>query len=373
MKNVRHHIASLDAFRGMTIAAMILVNNPGNWDAVYGQLEHSGWNGCSFADLVFPFFLFIMGVALPFAFARRRVGGATSTQIWLRISRRAAALIALGLALNAVAAAPHVTAMRIPGVLQRIGLVYFVASIIVLHAPVAWQAVVATALLIGHWALLALVPFGAHQAGGMTKAANLAGYIDLRVFGRHMLTTLNDPEGLLGTLSATATTLVGALAGDYLRAHNRPGARVRGLLTGGVLLIGVGIVWSMVLPLNKTLWTGSYAVVASGTAAVTFAILYWLVDVRDGGGRLRPFLWLGANPLAIYFLAEFAGLLIERPWLAIGGERWALKDVVFWHVVAPFSDLSGGPFASLAFAVAFALVWITLARLLYVHGVRVQV
>jgi predicted acyltransferase len=220
---------------------MMLVNNPGNWSRVFESLTHADWNGCTLADLVFPFFIFILGAAMPFAFGQRIEQGQQRRDLYLRIARRSASLIALGLMLNA-AAAPAIIAFRIPGVLQRLGIVYLLAAPMVIHARPAWRAVTLAALVIGHWALL-LVPLGGAPAG-FAQADHLAGFIDQAAFGRHILTPTGDPEGILGTLPATGSVLLASVAGDWLRQDLSASARVGGLIIGGLAAVVLGLTWS---------------------------------------------------------------------------------------------------------------------------------
>jgi predicted acyltransferase len=367
VKSIGHHVESLDAFRGATIVAMILVNNPGNWNAVLAPLMHADWNGFTLADAIFPAFVFIMGVAMPFAFARRKN---TPARLYRRILRRGALLVVLGLVLNAVAALPDVGALRIPGVLQRIGVVYVVAAAIVLNTSVAAQAVIAGALMLVHWAVLVLVPFGGHAAGELTRASNLAGFVDVRVFGEHMLTPLNDPEGVLGTLTSVATAICGAVAGWWIRHAPRDRLRINGLMAGGTASLLVGLLWSHVWPLNKPLWTGSYVLVTAGIAAMTLSAFYAAIDAGHARRWARPLVWLGANPLAIYFLSELLAEIIERPWLTGGA---APKDVVFWSLFAPLLHDDGGVASSLLFALCYAALWVGVAGALYRRGIRIHV
>jgi predicted acyltransferase len=371
VNTVRQHIDSLDVFRGLAVAAMILVNNPGNWGAVYPPLVHANWDGATLADLVFPSFVFIIGVTLPFTFAQRRAH-AGSARLLRNILTRGVLLFVLGLLLNAVDGFPALSAVRVPGVLQRIALSYVLATVIVLGTgPSIWLA--AAVVLLGiHWAILVWVPFGGFPAGTMTPEHNVAGYIDAAVFGRHLLTQAHDPEGLLGTLSTAATILAGSLAGAWLRATNRPSRRFIGLLAGGTAALALGVMWAMVLPQNKSLWTGSYAMTTAGIAALIFALCYYAVDLR-GAKWLAPFVWLGVNPLAIYFLSELARHLLDYAWIQQEGRRTSLKDVFFWrYVVRAFGDL-GGPRSSLAFALLFAAFWIAVAGALYRRGIRIRV
>ncbi|MBZ5556981.1 MAG: DUF5009 domain-containing protein [Acidobacteriia bacterium] len=369
----RRHLASLDAFRGATIAAMILVNNPGDWGAVFPPLAHADWNGCTVADVVFPFFVFIMGCAMPFAFARRDAQSAGPWRPGPRITLRAVTLIALGLALNLAAALPAAASMRVPGVLQRLGLAYFFAALIVRSAGAATQGAVAIALVIGHWALLTLVPFGGDVVREVTRAHNLAGFLDTRIFGSHTLTPGFDPEGLLGTAPTVATALAGALAGQWLRRHADHGRQILGLVIGGVAAIVIGLAWSTVWPINKPLWTGSYALLTSGLAAVTLAACLYAIDVRGFARWARPFLWLGVNPLAIYFCAELVGHLIERPLLPYVFGGLAPKDWVFWRVFTPIGDHARGEWPSLLFALVYVGCWVGAAAVLHRRGIRIRV
>jgi predicted acyltransferase len=268
---------------------MILVNSPGNWNSVFEPLSHSDWNGCTLADIVFPCFLFILGAAMPFAFERRIQQGYHQRDLYGRIVRRTIWLIALGLVLNVVAALPSVAGLRVPGVLQRIGLVYLVAAPIVLHMRPTWRAATLVALVLGHWALLTLVPFG-HGSAGLAPSRNLAGFIDLRLFGRHVLTASGDPEGLLGTIPAVSTTLMGSIAGEWLRTQQSTRAVFGRLITAGLAALVVGMAWACMLPLNKSLWTGSFVMWTGGIAALVLAGCYLLVDAYDHHAWAGPFL-----------------------------------------------------------------------------------
>jgi len=368
-----HRLESLDVFRGATVAAMILVNNPGDWGAVFPSLLHSGWNGCTAADVIFPFFVFIMGCAMPFAFARRGARTDDRSRGVARIARRAATLVALGLVLNLAAALPHIGAMRVPGVLQRLGLAFLVTALLVRSLSATTQGLVAIALLLGHWALLTLVSFGPDAAAAVAPAHNLAGYIDAQVFGLHTLTPGFDPEGILGTAPTVATALIGALAGQWLRRHDDERSQLQGLVLGGVAAVGVGLAWSASWPLNKPLWSGSYALVTSGLAAVTLAACLYVVDVRGARRWARPFVWLGVNPLAIYFCSELVGHLIDRPVMAGAVGKVALKDWVYWRVFARVGGTVSGEWPSLAYAILFVACWVGASALLHRRGIRVRV
>ena len=367
------HLESLDVFRGGTIAAMILVNNPGDWNAVFTPLVHTDWSGFTAADAVFPFFVFIMGCAMPFAFARRETRPGGRWRASGRLLRRAAILVGLGLLLNLAAAWPQVSTLRVPGVLQRLGITYLLAALIVQSCGSAAQALIAAALLLAHWAAMTLIPFGGHAAGPLTKGHNLAGFVDAAVFGSHTLMPGFDPEGLVGTAPTIATAILGAIAGRWLQQAPNRRAQIAGLTAGGAAAIVAGLLWSTAWPINKPIWTGSYALLTAGLAAVALAACVYSVDEHEHRRWARPLLWLGVNPLAIYFCAEFTGHLIERPLLpaALGGG--GLKDLLHWRIFAPLAGDNAGEWASLAFAVAFVSCWIGVAALLDRRGIRIRV
>jgi predicted acyltransferase len=366
-------MTSLDVFRGITIGAMILVNNPGDWNAVFPPLMHAYWTNWTLADLVFPWFIFIMGFAMPFAFARRHEQGQCIRELDRRIAQRAALLIVLGLILNGAATWPSVAPLRYPGVLQRIALSYLIGALVVLHLDVSEWVLAVALLLLGHWAVLTLLPFGGYPAGTLTPEHNVSGYLDALVFGGHALARPVDPEGLLGTLSSAATAVIGALAGQQVRCASTDDARLRRLATMGVGALAVGVLWSRVLPLSKPLWTGSYVLVVTGLAALAFSVTYVVVDVLQWRSSARPFLWLGVNPLAIYCLSEVVGHVLENSTIHLGGGRTTLKAWLFWIALEPAFGPWPPEWASFTFAVVFVGIWIAVAGLLYRRRIRIQV
>jgi predicted acyltransferase len=360
-----NRLVSLDAFRGITIAGMILVNNPGNWNAVFQPLVHAEWNGCTFADLVFPSFLVILGIAMPFALSRR-----TRAASLRRIVRRASALLALGLLLNAAVAWPVLSAIRIPGVLQRIALVDLLAALIVLRTGPRGRVIAAAALLLGHWLVLTQLPLGA-SAYDLTRDGNLAAVIDRSIFGRHILTPYGDPEGLLGTVPATATALIGTLVGDWLRA--RPRTPSFGLAVCGAALVGAGWAWSYVLPMNKSLWTGSYALFAAGVAVLGLALFRAVLDGRDAPPQwVRPLLWLGMNPLVVYFGSELLRAGLDRP-IAAAESTTTGASWLFWNVVRPaVPSMLDERFVAFAYGALVVAGWTAVAGALDRGGVQLH-
>jgi len=366
-----HRLESLDVFRGATIAAMILVNNPGDWSAVFPPLMHAGWTGWTIADLVFPWFIFIMGVALSLVFRRRLATGEPLSTFHRRVWRRTLALIALGLFLNAIAAWPDVSPLRLPGVLQRIALSYLIAATALAYLSETGLIAMVVLLLVGHWAVLTQVPFNGYQAGTLTHDDNMARYVDTILFGRHLITP-TDPEGMLGTFPAAATALLGAMAGRWIDRTPGEKQRVIGLLVAGAGSMLAGLAWSIVLPISKPLWTGSFVLIVTGLGTLVWAAIHLVVDVWGWRGWARPLVWLGVNPLAIYVLSETVGHLIADDW-HVKGENVAVKPWVFTHLLnSPFGAESI-EWASALFGIAFVAIWIAAAGMLYRQRIRLLV
>jgi len=348
-------LESLDVFRGLTIAGMILVSTPGTWDAVYPQLEHAAWDGSTVADLVFPFLLFAMGAAVPFALARRR--GRQSVR--RHVFRRAAILFALGLFLNAIQAAPplSLTTFRIPGVLQRIAFVYLAVSWLTERTSTRTQIAAAIGALLGYWAVITLVPVPGCDMPTLSAECNIGSFIDRLVFGRHMLHPAWDPEGLLSTVPAIATALFGVFAGDWLNAASAR-HRTLTLFGAGVVAVLVALVWDRVFPINKSLWTSSFALFTAGLAAQVLAGCHWLLDVRHWRSWSQPFIAFGRNPLAGYFLSVGSDSVLTRWTVSAGPEHASLKAFLYQMLFASWlGRCCGADAASLGYALAYVALW----------------
>lgn len=346
-------LESLDVFRGLTIAGMILVSTPGTWEAVYPPLEHAEWNGWTFADLVFPFLLFAMGAAVPFALARRR---STPREVRRHVLRRAAILFALGLVLNAIATPVPLSlaTFRIPGVLQRIALVYVAVSWLTERTSTRTQIGVAVAALLGYWAAMTLVPVPGCDAPSLTTDCNIGSFIDRLVFGRHLHDPGWDPEGMLSTMPAVATALSGVFAGDWLK-HRGARHRTFTLLVTGLGAVLVALLWDRVFPINKNLWTSSFALFSAGLAAQVLAACHWLLDVHQWRGWSRPLVAFGRNPLAGYFLSVgFDSILTRWAEPGFGSLKGFLYGTVF---SASLSRCCSAEAASLAYALAYVALW----------------
>jgi len=345
-------IASLDVFRGLTVAAMILVSTPGTWSAVYAPLDHAAWNGWTPTDLVFPFFLFAMGAAVPLALTRRR---GTEAPLPRHVLRRAVLLFVLGLALNAIETprAIEFATFRIPGVLQRIAIVYVFVAVMTETLSERAQVAIVTVMLVGYWAALTLIPVPGVGAAALTPRGNLAAFIDRRIFGPHMLTRNVDPEGLLSTIPAIATAMLGVFAGAWLR-RTQTADRGRWLWAGGAAMTIAGLAWGLIFPINKSLWTSSFALFSAGMAAQCLAFCHWLVDVRGWRPLARPFSAFGRNALAAYVLSVGFDSLLSR--LSIAGS--SVKGMVFRAGFASWlRPCCGMEAASLAYALAYVALW----------------
>jgi len=353
-------LVSLDVFRGLTVMLMTLVNNPGDWGHIYPPLEHAEWNGCTPTDLVFPFFLFIVGVSLAYALAGARRSGAPLGPVLGRVARRAAILFGLGVLTSLY---PHFdfTTVRIMGVLQRIALVYAGCSLIYLVSGWRTQVILLVAFLIGYAMLMQLVPVPGFGPANLAPTTNLGAWLDRTLLTEpHLWATSRtwDPEGLLGTLPALGTGLLGLLAGQWLRRPGpTPSANAVGLALAGALSVALGLVWNTWLPINKALWTSSYVLFTGGLALGLLALLYWLCDGRGYRRGLGPVLAFGVNAIAVFFFSAILSRTLGLLRLAgphgqpVGGKEWLYE----WGIAPFFRDPRN---ASLAGAVVCLLIWL---------------
>ncbi len=398
-------LISLDIFRGVTIGGMIIVNNLRVWSDTprFPLLVHAPWNGCTLADLIFPFFIFIVGVSTVFSLDRRLQAGESHLQLYRHILIRSIVLFLLGLlacswfffgwlfqaicppeattkSMWAIFLSPPAHAgvwffslanLRIPGVLQRIALVYLAVAFLVIQTRSRWelQAVIAAALLLLYWGLMSLPGFQ------LLPGQDLGAYFDRAVFGEAHLwrsTQTWDPEGLLSTMPAIATGIMGALTGYWLRTRYSGRTKLQGLLLFGCLAMFVGAAWSGVFPINKYLWTSSYAVYSAGVALLLLGVCFWLFDLHDW--RLivaQPFVWLGTNPLFAYVGAQVGAIALGTLYIGtvahhthlgsliqslLFGKHWDVLGETIWH------DPS---WPQLYWALLYLSFWTLLTGLLY--------
>ena len=363
-------MASLDVFRGITIAGMILVNNPGSWEAIYSPFEHAAWHGWTPTDLVFPFFLFIVGVSITLALARRAESGGSRRDLYLKIIRRTLIIFALGLVLGGFPTY-DLSIIRIPGVLQRIAVCYCIASIIFLNTRWRTQALIAAALLILYWLLMKLTPVPGFGAGNLEMEGNLAAYVDRRLLGGHTWKPLYDPEGILSTIPAIATALCGVLTGHLLRSKREPLEKVAVMFVAGMAAIVAGWIWNFWFPINKALWTSSYVLLTAGLALQLLAFCYWLIDIKGYSRWAKPFLIFGTNALALYFLAElFARIISIITFARADGSRVDLQALVYENLFASWAQPKT---ASLLMALCTVLLWLGVMALLYRKRIFIKV
>jgi predicted acyltransferase len=355
-------LTSLDAFRGLTIAGMILVNNPGNWSAVYPPLLHAEWHGWTPTDLVFPYFLFIVGVAIPFSFARRLSEGAATSDLMRHVVRRSLVLVLLGVAMRAIPSFDW-GSMRLYGVLQRIGLVYLAAASAYLYLGRRGRAGLAVGLLFGYWLVMTRVPVPGYGVGDLGPEGNLAAWLDRLLMPGRLWQGSWDPEGLLSTAPAV-------VAGEWLRADRAPFDKVRGMLLAGVVLTLLGLVWDVWFPINKNLWTSSYVLFTAGTALLLLGAMYGLIDVRRGReGWYRWMVVYGMNAIAVYVASGMFTKTLTR--IRVGGPDGTSLYNAIYHVF--FRSWAGDVNGSLAFALCYVLFWLAVAWAMHVRRIYIKV
>jgi len=356
-------LMSLDLFRGATIALMILVNDPGDGRASYWPLRHADWNGWTPTDLVFPFFLFIVGVAMAFSFTSRLQRGEARTHLFKHVVWRGLALAGVGIFLNGFPNHFGLDHWRFYGVLPRIAICYVITSALELWTNWRTQLAVAFACLVGYWVLMRYVPvpgFGipTHDMPLLDPDRNIAAWLDRKLLMGHLYEGTRDPEGVLSTIPALATCLAGLLTGKWLRTANSAAKKAVAMLAVGVLAILVGKTWDVWFPINKKLWTSSYVIFTAGLALICLAACYWVADVkRLRGAWTKVILVLGTNAIAAYFFSEFVAKLIEN--IHIGS--MTIQQFIYWRLFAPFASPAN---ASLLFALSYvAFCWGALALL----------
>lgn len=345
-------LMSLDVFRGATMASMLLVNNPGDWDHIYSQLDHAAWNGWTFTDLIFPFFLWIVGVAIPLSMGKRIENGEPRSATLWRIVRRSAIIILLGLFLNGF---PYYnfSTMRFPGVLQRIGVCYFFASLIFINTKIRGQIIAIIGLLGGYWLLMAFAPVPGWGHGLLAEHGNFSEYIDSLVLNGHMWreTKTYDPEGIVSTLPAIATVLFGIQAGHLLRSRKSAGEKAARLFVIGCALLVAGEIMNLWLPINKKLWTSTYSVFMAGMAMVVFAVCYWLVDVKGRTTWAKPFAIYGMNAITVFVLTGLLGRIST----SLDFKTW-----LYAHMKSGFEHLAGSLATPKNCSLIYALMYVVL-------------
>ena len=398
----RERLVSLDAFRGLTVAGMLLVNDPGSWSHIYPPLEHAAWNGWTPTDLIFPFFLFIAGITTHLSLSARRARGDDERAIRHQIIRRGLLIFLFGFLVNGfpfftwgdVTGVADPTFLqritdrllhwRIMGVLQRIGIAYLVAGLLTLRTTLRQQIVIIAGLLFGYWFVMTALPVpGEGTIGALLldfPQRTMAAWSDRLVLdwsriglGNHtwVSSVTWDPEGVLSTVPAIATAMLGNLAGRWI-AEKRPlTERLAGLFAAGALAMMVGLMWHWVFPINKSLWTSSYTLFTGGMACVALATVMWIVDFHKVRGWTKPFVVFGVNPI-IAFIGSgvMARLIYSIIKVTEDGKRIPFQAWLYQHLFASWLSPIN---ASLAFALAFVGFWYAILYYLYKRNIVLKV
>ena len=361
----RDRVESVDVLRGFTIVAMILVNTPGSWGSVYAPLLHAEWHGYTPTDLIFPFFLCIVGISIAFVYS----GKTASWAIYSKIGIRSLKLIGLGLFLNLFLPyfpfVKDLSMVRIPGVLQRIGVVFFITAILSMHCN--WKKLfgITIIILFGYWMLLGFIPLPDGAAPTFDRAPNnWANYLDMLVFNNHTWKPDYDPEGALSTLPAMATAMIGVLIGKVMVYQHS--MKILLLFCLGGAMIGFGYVWNNWFPFNKAIWSSSFVLVTAGWASSILAVLYYVIDVKKK--RIGTiFKYVGANAIVIYVVSSF---ITETFYLLSIGST----SIHGWLYATFFTSVIAIPkLASLMYAVMAVLFYVWMAYILYRKKIFIKV
>lgn len=355
-------LLSLDFFRGFTMAAMILVNDPGN-DHAYPPLEHADWNGCTPTDLIFPSFLFMIGVAIVYAMQSKKESGNHGKLIW-HAFRRMVILILISWAIS-FAYNHHLSTLRIPGVLQRLAVSYFIGTILYLKTSDKTRYWIFALILIGYWAIMTFIPVPDGHPANLEKETNLGAWLDRLVFGTNHLWKHSktwDPEGLLGVITSVGTCLFGISVGQWIkRTDVEPGTKTAWLFFYGVLAIILGLIWNLFFPINKQLWTSSYVLYAGGISTLGLSLSYWFIDVQGRNKWVWPFVVFGVNSIVAYILSDFVAELINLIKVGYHGEKVGLLSYIYRSLMEPHLS---APNASLAYSLLFVfIIWLILLPL----------
>ncbi|HTD83019.1 MAG TPA: DUF5009 domain-containing protein, partial [Gemmatimonadaceae bacterium] len=393
----RERLLSLDVFRGLTVAGMLLVNDPGTWSAIFPPLEHAEWNGWTPTDLIFPFFLFIVGITTHLSLSARRARGDDDRALVKQILRRGIIIYLLGFAMamfpfyqwGIIQSLPAVTPwdrivyriehVRLLGVLPRIAIVYVCAALLTLKTSLKQQIIIIASLLYGYWFAMTLIPVpGEHEIGALllhTHDRTLAAYFDRLILGTNHTWTGSvtfDPEGPMSTIPAIATSMLGVIAGTWIaRKEKSLPDRISGLFAAGSLAMVIGLIWNWSFPINKNLWTSSYVMFTAGMAAVALATIMWIVDHYQVKWWTKPFVVYGVNPIVAFVGSGVMARLIYTLWhVTYQGKSVALQDAIYQSV---FLSWLPARVASLAFAIAYVLLWYGILLVLYRRKIILKV
>ena len=366
-------LSSLDVFRGITIAAMILANMAGVADDVYRPLSHSEWHGCTPTDLIFPCFLFIVGVAMTFSLAKYTAENKPTKAVYLRILRRTAILFILGLVLNGFwnqgVWTFDLSSIRLMGVLQRIALTYLFASLIVLKLPRKSQWLVAGGLLIAYWLTMMYIPVPDYGAGVLTREGNFGAFIDRLIIPKAHLykgdgfNFLGDPEGLFSTIPAIVSVLAGYFTGEWIKDKKQATSQTSmDLVLFGLCCLVIAIIWDVAFPINKKIWTSSYVLFTAGWALMLLAACYELIEVRLIKRWSKPFEMMGLNAIALFVASVFLIKIAAKTQLGTGETAVSIYNWIYQNIFASWAGNFNGSFL---FALVTLLFWYGVAVLMY--------
>ena len=359
-------LLSLDVLRGITIVGMIVVNTPGSWGNVYAPLLHAEWNGLTPTDLVFPFFLFMVGISITLALGKRKERGVPRSGLVAKIVKRALIIYALGIFLTLFPKFDFAN-LRYVGVLPRIAIVYLVCSLLFLRLSgrsIAWLSAL---ILVGYWLAMVLVPVPGVGAANLEPGTNLAAWLDELLVPGRMYRGTWDPEGFLSTLPAIATGFTGVLTGYWLRTSRSTQAKIIGMMVAGVLACLVGYLWHQAFPVNKNLWSSSYVLVSSGMALLLLGTLYWLVDVQNYRRWTPFFVAFGMNAITAFVLH---GVIIDAFMVPVNASGEVLKTVSYQGLVQLGLTAK---FASLLWALGYLLLCFIPIWMMYRKNVIVKI
>lgn len=372
METKSERLLSLDVFRGLTIAAMILVNNQGDWNYVYPSLDHAPWNGFTPTDAVFPFFLFIVGIAITFSLSKRKERGDDQNKLLFQVFKRSVLLILLGMIKDNY---PFFDYIQFTGVLQRIGLVYFFSSLIFLKTSLKTQIFLCFLFLLLYWGAITIIPVPGVGYPNMEPEKNLGAFIDRLLIGGHMYvkTKVWDPSGLFSTIPAISSGLLGVLTGHWLLTKKEMTEKTVWMFVFGNLFLAVGLIGDVLFPINKNLWTSSYVMYSTGLALNVFAMCYWAVDIKKIQWWIKPFIVYGMNALFVYFISGIFGRTIKKLIFITTAEgvELNLKDYLFQsfirpHFISPYN-------ASVAWALIMVFFWLGVLWMLYKRKIFIKV
>ena len=366
-------LSSLDVFRGITIAAMILANMAGVADDVYRPLSHSEWHGCTPTDLIFPCFLFIVGVAMTFSLSKYTAENKPTKAVYLRILRRTAILFILGLVLNGFwnqgVWTFDLSSIRLMGILQRIALTYLFASLIVLKLPRKSQWLVAGGLLIAYWLTMMYIPVPDYGAGVLTREGNFGAFIDRLIIPKAHLykgdgfNFLGDPEGLFSTIPAIVSVLAGYFTGQWIKDKKQATSQTSmDLVLFGLCCLVIAIIWDVAFPINKKIWTSSYVLFTAGWALMLLAACYELIEVRLIKRWSKPFEMMGLNAIALFVASVFLIKIAAKTQLGTGETAVSIYNWIYQNIFASWAGNFNGSFL---FALVTLLFWYGVAVLMY--------